>query len=326
MKKILFVILTLLIILGLSFGIYSYYIVNKINTVEFTDNNEELGIKENIKNNQQEKVKEEITNIAIFGIDSRSTKDQGRSDSIMILTIDTKHNKVKLTSLMRDSYVNIDPYGYDKLNHAYAYGGPLLAVKTINQNFNTDIKEYITVNFESVIDIINYFGGVNIYISQEEMELINKYQYEAEMITGKPTDILGEYGNVTLSGMQALSYSRIRDLGNGDFDRTERQRTVLNALMKKAKTLDITNIPGIISSVAPMITTSLTKGEMISLASNTLKNISDFEQQRFPLDGYCENLIIDDIWYLQFDEKATAEQIYNYLFLDIKPVNKDPLF
>lgn len=326
-KNIVLIVSLILLVTLLGVGTYGYSVLNKIKTVEFTKDKSELGISESTENNNENTIEaaDGIINIAVFGIDNRSTDEKGRSDAILVLTLDTTRNKIKLSSLMRDSYVNIDGYGYDKLNHAYAYGGPLLAVKTINQTFNLDIEDYITVNFESVIDIIDYFGGVTLNVSEEERTLINEYQYEASQITGKPVDILDSSGNVTLTGMQALSYTRIRELGHGDFERTDRQREVCELLMEKALTMNITDIPGAISSVAPMITTSLSKTDMLSLGKSAL-SVTTFEEERFPLDGYCDRKIVDDIWYLSFDEYETSKQITDYIYNDIKPVPKDPLF
>lgn len=326
-KNIVLIVSLILLVTLLGVGTYGYSVLNKIKTVEFTKDKSELGISESTENNNENTIEaaDGIINIAVFGIDNRSTDEKGRSDAILVLTLDTTRNKIKLSSLMRDSYVNIDGYGYDKLNHAYAYGGPLLAVKTINQTFNLDIEDYITVNFESVIDIIDYFGGVTLNVSEEERKLINEYQYEASQITGKPVDILDSSGNVTLTGMQALSYTRIRELGHGDFERTDRQREVCELLMEKALTMNITDIPGAISSVAPMITTSLSKTDMLSLGKSAL-SVTTFEEERFPLDGYCDRKIVDDIWYLSFDEYETSKQITDYIYNDIKPVPKDPLF
>lgn len=331
-KKIIFITLSVLLLCLGAVCVYSYSLLDKIKTVDFTNDKKELGIDtEKIKPKSSDSDDnidhtEGITNIAVFGIDSRSTEDKGRSDAIMILTVDTKHNKLKLTSLMRDSYVNIENHGYDKLNHAYAYGGPLLAIKTINQNFGTDISDYVAVNFESVVDVIDYFEGIELEVTAEEADLINKYQSDASHITGKQIDPLYGSGKVTLSGMQALSYSRIRALDDGDFARTQRQRKVLETTLNKALKSDVTQLPKTISSIAPMLTTSLTKTEMMSLGTSVLKSGISLEQQRFPIDGYCKSEIIDDIWYLKFDEEETVNQMIDYLFFDIAPKPKDPLF
>lgn len=312
----------LLIVVG-SGLIYGYSMLKKVNTMKITEDEGELGIS-NIDG--KDLPKDKIINVALFGIDSRSPKDNGRSDAMMVLTIDLKNNKIKLSSLMRDSYVPIDGHGETKLNHAYAYDGPLLAIKTINQNFGTDIKDFASVNFESVIDIVDYFGGVEIDVKPEEVEYINYYQGEVSELTGKPIQTLEKSGKVKLTGMQALSYSRIRSTSGGDFERTHRQRVVFETLYKQLLNSNTLQLSGIVSKILPHVTTSLDTNEIINLGTAILKNKSSIEQERFPVDGYCKPLIKDDGWYLQFDRAKTKSQITDYIYKDIKPEHLQPLF
>lgn len=246
---------------------------------------------------------EDIINIALFGIDSVDGVT-GRSDAIMIATIDPIHNKLKLTSIMRDSYVNIPDRGMDKINHAYAFGGPQLAIKTINENFGLDITDYMSVNFTSLPIIIDILGGVEINITEEEVPHIPG---------------VNSVGTYTLTGNQALSYSRIRYASGGDYVRTERQRTVLNALFNKASTLSVTALPGLLNEVLPYVQTSMNTSDILSLGTKALGSISNgLAQDRFPRDGYCEGTMIDGIYYLAFDQATAKEQMMSYIFDDIK--------
>lgn len=246
---------------------------------------------------------EEIINIALFGIDSEDGV-AGRSDAIMVATIDPIHNKLKLTSIMRDSYVNIPDIGMDKINHAYAFGGPQLAIKTINENFGLDITDYMSVNFTSLPVIIDILGGVEINITDEEVPHIPG---------------ISSAGTYTLTGAQALSYSRIRYASGGDYVRTERQRTVLNALFNKASTLSVTAFPGLLSEVLPHVQTSMNASDILSLGTKALGAISNgLSQDRFPRDGYCEGSMIDGVYYLVFDQATAKEQMMSYIFDDIK--------
>ncbi len=148
--------------------------------------------------------------------------ERGRSDSIIILSIDYVHNKLKLSSVMRDTYVYVEGHGNTKINHAYAYGGPVLAIKTLNSNFDLNIKDFVAVDFEGFKKIIDILGGVEIEIKDYElptMETVGIY----------------EAGIYNLNGEQALAYSRIRKQGSGDYERTDRQRRVLEALFRKDK-------------------------------------------------------------------------------------------
>lgn len=246
---------------------------------------------------------EEIINIALFGIDSEDGV-AGRSDAIMIATIDPIHNKLKLTSIMRDSYVNIPDIGMDKINHAYAFGGPQLAIKTINENFGLDITDYMSVNFTSLPVIIDILGGVEINITDEEVPHIPG---------------VNSAGTYTLNGDQALSYSRIRYASGGDYVRSERQRTVLNALFNKASTLSVTALPGLLNEVLPHVQTSMNTSDILSLGTKALGVVSNgLSQDRFPRDGYCEGTMIDGIYYLAFDQATAKEQMMSYIFDDIK--------
>lgn len=246
---------------------------------------------------------EEIINIALFGIDSEDGV-AGRSDAIMVATIDPIHNKLKLTSIMRDSYVNIPDIGMDKINHAYAFGGPQLAIKTINENFGLDITDYMSVNFTSLPVIIDILGGVEINITDEEVPHIPG---------------VNSAGTYTLNGDQALSYSRIRYASGGDYVRTERQRTVLNALFNKASTLSVTALPGLLNEVLPHVQTSMNTSDILSLGTKALGVVSNgLSQDRFPRDGYCEGTMIDGIYYLAFDQATAKEQMMSYIFDDIK--------
>lgn len=246
---------------------------------------------------------EEIINIALFGIDSEDGV-AGRSDAIMVATIDPIHNKLKLTSIMRDSYVNIPDRGMDKINHAYAFGGPQLAIKTINENFGLDITDYMSVNFTSLPVIIDILGGVEINITDEEVPHIPG---------------VSSAGTYTLNGDQALSYSRIRYASGGDYVRTERQRTVLNALFNKASTLSVTALPGLLNEVLPHVQTSMNTSDILALGTKALGAISNgLAQDRFPRDGYCEGTMIDGIYYLAFDQATAKEQMMNYIFDDVR--------
>lgn len=283
-------------------GVYFYgnHLFNKIESVEIDKN--DIGIKEEIED-KLSNYSDKIINIALFGIDAEDG-EAGRSDSIMIATIDTIHKKLKLTSIMRDSYVNISGRGNDKINHAYAFGGPQLAIKTLNENFDLNISDFVSVNFTTLPRIIDILGGVTIDITSEEVSHISGISHE------------GEYN---LNGKQALAYSRIRYAIGGDYVRTDRQRTVLNKVFEKILTMDISNYTNIVNEVLPMLKTSLKYSDIIDLGSEVLKiGVKELEQGRFPRDEYCEGKIIEGIYYLTFDKEKTVKQLYEYIFEDIE--------
>ena len=260
----------------------------------------------------------EILNIALFGIDSTDTSS-GRSDSLIVATLDPIHNKLKLTSFMRDSYVNIADYGYDKLNHAYAYGGPALAINTLNTNFGLNITDFVAVDFSSLPKIIDSFGGITIDITEDELNYINSYINSINSVDGTNSPTIVSAGTQSLNGVQALAYSRIRYTSGGDFERTHRQRTVLTAIFNEALNIAPAQYLSVISNLTEYITTSLDTNAILKLATKIstmgLNGIS-IEQKRFPLDDYCEGQIIDDIYYLTFDASTTKMQVMNYIFND----------
>jgi len=155
----------------------------------------------------------------LLGIDAEDGQ-AGRSDSIIILTIDTLHSKVKLTSIMRDSYVNIPGRGMDKINHAYAFGGPELSLRTINENFNLNIKEFASLDFTTLPRVIDTVGGIELTLTPEEVNVVNQGSPAMAKKIGTTTSALIGSGKLKLDGTQALTYARIRKIDN-DYERTQ---------------------------------------------------------------------------------------------------------
>lgn len=224
-------------------------------------------------------------NIALFGVDSRAndlTKNT-RSDSIMIASINKYTNKIKLLSLYRDTYVFIPEHGYTKLNHAYAYGGPKLTIETINRNFDMNITDYITVNFSALTDVIDALGGVTINVTSEELNEVNRYAKDVARINGREWTKIEKAGEQTLTGVQATGYSRVRYLKGGDYARAGRQRTVIDAIIKKARHSGPKKLYNAADCFLPQIATSLSGTEFARLVSFfPLYNIES--QDGFPFD------------------------------------------
>jgi polyisoprenyl-teichoic acid--peptidoglycan teichoic acid transferase len=300
---------------------YAYKLLNKVETVAIVQNNEELGIKPEVQQKIEETKKEdEIVNIALFGLDQRSLNERGRSDSILIVTLDKAHKKIKLSSIIRDSYVSIKGHGKDKINHAYAFGGPQLAIRTLNENFHLNIKDYVTVNFFSLADIIDTLGGVKMNVKSYEINEINKYIREVAKIEGSKYTPIKKSGLQTLNGAQAVSYSRIRKVGNGDYERTERQRKVVTALVEKVKQAGVTKYPNLVSELLPYVATSMSSSDILKTGLDLLSTgTTNIEQERFPTDTYGKGEKIDGIYYFTFDDEATKDQLFKYIYEDIKP-------
>ncbi len=168
---------------------------------------------------QVQSVEMKIKNIAVFGVDSRNGEDTGNSDAIMIVSIDGNKGKIKMVSIARDTYVNLPKYGKTKITHAYSYGGPELAMATLNENFGMDITDYITVNFEQLAEIIEQMGGIDVELNEAERQELNKY-------VAPGVEKIQQTGAVHLNGEQAVSYSRIRKCDSDDM-RTSRQRNLM---------------------------------------------------------------------------------------------------
>lgn len=305
-----------LLIVGLVGGAATYGLtmLNKMNKVDL--NEENLGINKDI----DEKLSkyDGITNIALFGVDA-TEGNTGRSDAIMIATIDKVHKKLKLTSIMRDSYVEIQGHGKDKINHAYAFGGHELALKTLNENFDLNIKDFATVNFSSLPKIIDAVGGIELDIRSDELQYINNYINELNTLNKTNASNITSAGTQHVDGTQALAYCRIRYTSGGDGERTERQRIVLSKLFEKFTKVSPTKYPSILNELMPMVTTNLSSSDILSLATTVASmGGSGLEQERFPKDNYSKGEMIKGVYYLTFDKDATVKQIHDYIFEDIK--------
>lgn len=220
-------------------------------------------------------VEEKLTgyrNIALFGVDSRDS-DLGkgnRSDCIIIASINNDTKEINLVSVYRDTYVDIDGYGLDKITHAYSYGGPELALKTLNKNLDLNIKEFVTVNFDAVADAVDALGGVDIRIEEDEISAINSAIRNTAKYTGLKAEYVENAGMQTLNGIQAVGYSRVRYTDGGDYRRTERMRTVIEAMFKKLKNKSIGEINSFADKILPEVYTNLEPNEVLSLTPNML--------------------------------------------------------
>ena len=305
----------LFIILGVAAGAYIYAnsLLNKMEKVEI--NKEDVGITDEVEE-KLTKYDDTITNIALFGIDAEEG-EAGRSDSIMIATIDTHNKKLKLTSIMRDSYVNIDGHGLDKINHAYAFGKAQLAIKTLNENFDLNIEDFVAVNFSSLPKIIDKIGGIELDIDSEELEYINSYIRNVNTINKTNSPSIVSAGIQHVDGTQAMAYCRIRYTSGGDYKRTERHREVLSKIFEKILSMSPTTYPSLLNDLLPMVSTNLDGSEIMELGNKILKiGNTTLEQERFPRDGYCEGQMINGVYYLTFDKETTVNQLHDYIFED----------
>ena len=263
----------ILILLGLTLGIGYAFISDKLSNVNFVDIDEA-----NIElNSGVEQELKDYRNIAIFGLDSRDNSfSNSRSDCIIIVSINKKTNDVKLTSVYRDTYVDIEGHGLDKITHAYAYGGPELAINTLNKNLDLNITEFVTVNFDTVETIVDSIGGITLTITDSEASQIG----------------FSSGGTYTLDGKEALAYSRIRKI-DSDYQRTERMRTVLEAVFNKVKNQELSEISNFVDIVLPHISTNMSTNSIISLVPFAVFfKITDSTGWPYDVSGYSS-----DAWY-----------------------------
>ena len=266
LKIVMILILILLILVGFTF----FYVKNKLDKIQKVElpSGEDLGITDTVAQNLTG-----YRNIAIFGVDSRSD-DYGignRSDCIIIASINNDTKEIKLVSVYRDTYVNIEGHGLDKITHAYSYGEAPLAIKTLNKNLDLNIDEFVTVNFNSVAEAVDQLGGVQLSITADEVKYINAYIDGTAQNTGKTSQHITEPGTYTVDGVQAVAYSRIRYTEGGDYKRTERMRTVLEAMFNKLKTKNIAEINSFANTILPHVYTNISATDIISMVPSMTK-------------------------------------------------------
>lgn len=292
---------------------YAYYKVYSVPKVaKNTKTTKAAKPKQQVKDNVSSIPEMEgVYNILLIGVDARSNTFTGNTDSMIVLTFDKNNHVIKLTSLMRDMYVDIPGYESTRINAAFSLGGPELLSQTIKQNFGFSVDKYAIVNFQSFQKIINDLGGVNINVKPDEISLINSYQ---KSVNGDKSVPVTHSGMQLLNGEQALGYSRIRYVGNNDFERTERQRNVITALMEKSRTVTIWKFPKIVYDMLPYIKTNVPVKDLVSLAYTVYKD-KDFtvEQYRLPGDGMYKDETIRGMAVLVPDLEKCREALSDFL-------------
>lgn len=238
---------------------------------------------------------------AMFGVDSRGNGYGigARSDSLMIIGVNKTDKKIKVASVLRDTLAHIEGHNYEKITHAHSYGGPELALATLNENYDFNIKNYLTVNFNSVGDLVDLIGGVYMYVDSEEIKYINGYIDENNRVRGTYSSHIVEPGTYLLDGSQAVAYSRIRYTDGGDIKRSERQRDVIFKIFEVAQNLSNSEKIDIASRMLNTIRTNISEVEVLSLmadlSSYEVEDMKSYPQVFYAgiidmngLDRYCE--------------------------------------
>lgn len=266
-----------------------------------------------------------ITNILLLSSDARPGEDVSRSDSIMILTIDNINKKLKVTSLMRDMLVKIDGHGEEKLNHAFAYGGPTKTIETIQNNFGIKLNNYVIVDFSAFVKVIDAINGIEVTVKDYELDELNKYILDGG---GSEKDLLPSPGTYNLNGYQALSYARIRKVGNGEYERTERQRAVLQIALEKVKDMSTVKLVSLLNELFPYVKTNISLGNAMDYGFTALnvgkKCNFEIEQFRVPIDSISKGGIINNKgWVFVIDKVETSKALQEFIFNDNKNYEPD---
>ena len=319
------IILTIILIIILIIAIAIFAISNTLSNMMKADiDTSDLAVNDELYNELTEygitkKEFDSIINIAFFGSDSRDLKNMnsGRADTIMIISINPTKKSVKMISIPRDTYVNVPGHGKTKINHSYAYGQEQLAIKTINSNFGLNITEYVTINFEGLINVINAVGGVDINISKEERDVLNEYLKESYKIMGKEYVPMTEYGDVHLNGEQALAHCRDRYVGS-DFTRAERQREVLTKVMEKISQKSFGEIMDLVDIFLKQVRTNINVSEYLGLGASAFTNMSDYMSNvisaQVPSTDYGKGDYINGTYYFVADLDTCKKDMYDYIY------------
>lgn len=313
-KRIAVLVIEIVLLAMLSMAAYAMFVLDKM---DFTILNEE----------KLEVYRDTgpYTNIALFGLDSREGEIDGgvQSDCIMIASINNETDDVKIMSVYRDTLLQQSDGSYEKANSAYNTGGPEGAISMLNRNFDLDIKNYVSVNFKALVDTIDILGGIEVDLTVEEAFWCNGYAFETAQVVGQEMiPIKEEAGVQLLDGVHAVGYTRIRYTEGDDFKRAERQRFILNEVLKKAKQADFGTLKEIVDKVMPQVSTSFISGEIMGFAANAL-NYNIVETTGFPYRVVtCDNVMNHTGSYVvTVGHASNVKELHGSLFgeLDYEP-------
>lgn len=313
-RKIMILVFELLILLLLAVILF---VVVKLSKIEKNKlNMENIVINEDISEESQ-KIMSGYKTIALFGLDNRSNGDlsSGRSDVIMLANINNKTHEIKLVSVYRDSYLDTGDGIYQKCNAAYAKGGPEQAISMLNKNLDLAITDYVTVDFNAIVECVDLLGGIELTITDDEANLMQGYIREINELTGHSSTAPSSGGTMTLDGVQACAFARIRYGGGDDYRRTERQRAVLTAMVQKAQKSNLKTMNSLINQAFSDIQTSFSNTDLLALATKIFNyNVGD--SSGFPFEKVAKRYDkVGDV-VIPCDLASNVTELHVFLFDD----------
>lgn len=251
---------------------------------------------------------DDVINILLVGQDTENLSQRSRSDSMILCTINKSAGTLTMTSFMRDMYVKIPEFYDQRMNVAYLLGGFDALYDTLEHNFGVQVDNGVAVNFASFQKVIDAVGGVEVELTAAEANHLNMQNYTWGLFEGV---------NI-LTGETALAYSRIRALQGGDFNRTNRQRTVMMAILDKAKDMPVTELYNLIETLIPMVITDMSNAEIIDAAMELAPMLQDLEiiSQRVPIDDGYRMTMIDGMSVLLPDLEVNREFLADTIGID----------
>ncbi len=243
---------------------------------------------------------ENIINIMLIGQDRRPGEVRARSDAMILCTLNRTTKTLTLTSFMRDMYIPIPGYNDNRINVSYVFGGMRLLDQCLYDSFGVEVDGNFEVDFDGFTDVINTVGGVSINLTAAEAKYINSVVYTGNRLSN---------GVNHLNGEQALTYARIRNIGNSDFGRTERQRNVINAVIQQCRSMGITELYSLMEQVLPLMTTDLSNAQIWEFAAQAIPLLPDLkvETLRIPVDGGYKSAWVSKMSVLIPDLKVNRE-------------------
>ena len=310
-KKWLFII-EIIVLLILALGLFLFVKLGKMDRMSLKD----------LIMNEGAASQSGYQNIVVYGVDSREgqlTKDS-HSDTIVICSINKKTKEIKMVSVYRDTYLDNTNGEYRKATECYYFGGPERSINMLNKNLDLDIKDYVAVNFNAVVQAVDLLGGIDLEITEEELQWLNGYQVENSQVTGAAYEPLPAAGYQHLNGNQTLAYCRIRYTDGYDFKRTERQRLVLEKIFEKAKSMGVTTLLSLADTLLPSISTSLSNTELISLLSG-ITSYKLGENTGFPFNKASSSINGDCVVPVNLTDNVS--QLHEFLFGTVGYVPSD---